>query len=158
VTSVDWEAISLKLRRDETSPVLAAEVLVHEIAHVLDAVGPFKFAPILMGFSGQPPDQQSLAIDKLIRERFKTDRARNYNEVRATAITISVLRLVAPKGEHTSEDFYEYSFDSMRYNLDPMPDVVRLDSYKAALDTYLTGAKTKRQADQIITFLQGLSQ
>lgn len=157
----DWKRISQKLGvGDFTDPSpsarsieVLAEVLVHEIAHVLDAVGPSKFAPILLGFSGQS-DQSSLAIDKLIRERFRTDRARNSNEVRTTAITILVLRLIA----HPSRDHYEYGFDSMRCNLDPMPDVIRLDAYKVALDTYLTGVKTKRQADQIITFLQELSQ
>jgi hypothetical protein len=145
----------MPLWKDALTPSPDQEPMLHELAHVIDSVGFKNFtSDLLHPLDGMAEDLQSIEVERMILSRFRTEKARNDNEIRATAITILLLQELDP----SNEDHYGDCFMSMRANLSLVVlfDTLEFEKYENRLGHYLKAPKTKRQADHILKFLRSL--
>lgn len=148
-----------------------AEEWIHELAHLVDVVGVRGMtARYLGGFWGRTYESLSGEVSTLLRERYKTVRAQDGNEVRATAITIGVIGELGGTSFKCEggRDIYKDCFETMLLNLQPMSDR-SLDRYlgdqsssrgddwwEGRLVRYLSGVRTGRQVKHLSGLIREL--
>lgn len=128
---IDWEDLENYLGTYEGSD---PEAIIHELCHVVDAVGTEK------AFKGDIGDQRS--VDDLIHESFSSESELKDSEIRTTALSILTLKRVGI-------DSFESSFRSMVSNV--LGKEVEL---REQLNLYVVSPSVKEKADAIFEFLQ----
>ena len=128
---VDWEDLETYLGTHEGED---PEAIIHELCHVVDAVG------TEIAFKGDIGDQGS--VDDLIHESFSSESELKDSEIRTTALSILTLKRLGI-------DSFETSFRHMASNI--MGKEVEL---RKQLNLFVASLSVKDEADAIFEFLQ----
>jgi len=132
---IDWEDLECHL---ETREGYDPEAILHELAHVVDALGTQK--AFLGGFGNQKK------VDEIITSTFSTPEELEATEMRTTAITIQVLDSLSPEVSH-----FEAGCHSMLSNL---PKGATATKRSKALTKCLTSPSVQSSVKAILLFLE----
>lgn len=128
---IDWEDLENYLGTHEGDD---PEAIIHELCHVVDAVG------IERAFKGDIGDQRS--VDDLIHESFSSESELKDSEIRTTALTILTLKRLGI-------DSFESSFRSMVSNV--LGKEVKL---REQINLFVVSPSVKDEVDAIFDFLK----
>lgn len=132
---IDWEDLECHLAtREGNDP----EAILHELAHVVDALGTQK--AFLGGFGNQKN------VNEIIASAFSTPKDLEATEMRATAITVQVLDILAPEVSH-----FESGYHAMLSNL---PKGATATKRGQALTKCLTSPAVQSSVKAILLFLE----
>jgi hypothetical protein len=132
---IDWEDLEYHLEtREEDDP----EAILHELAHVVDALGAKR--AFLGGFGNQNK------VHQIITSTFSTPKELEATEMRATAITVQVLDILAPEMSH-----FESGYNAMLSNL---PKGATATKRHQALTQCLTSPAVQSSVKAILLFLE----
>lgn len=127
---IDWADLEYHLEtREGDDP----EAILHELAHVVDALGAQQ--AFLGGFGNQKK------VDGIIADTFSTPEELEATEMRATAITVQVLDILAPEMSH-----FESGYQAMLSNLPGEPTQAVLFHSKFEFEPSNITAEERRQA------------
>lgn len=129
---VDWEDLETYLGTHEGGD---PEAIIHELCHVVDAVG------TEIAFKGDIGDQGS--VDDLIHESFSSESELKDSEIRTTALTILTLKRLGI-------DSFESSFRSMVSNVLGKEEV----KLREQLNLFVVSPSVKDEVDAIFDFLK----